>query len=268
VEPLTLHPAHLLRTHHTPLLRLAFGSAIALAWILDRAHHLSHDPTALLCHMGTLLASFIIGSAILSEGIPPSALHYLHATNLFIFAARLHSLHSKWADFQLHRWAWLDEDSPPLLLPSSITHSALFIDARPTNDTLAADSLPPGEPSVDVAVGPEVAAIRFAGICATALGALGRAAISSYGQGIHFWSSARMLAVFNALVLLTTVGLLWWHDAPPTYPPTDGPMAEPLLLAGWLLLLAIVFGPRTRRRVARLLGLRPAHALRAGFDAA
>ena len=242
-----------------PVLRLAFGSAIALAWILDRAHHLSHrDPTALLCHMGTFLATFVIGSAILSDGIPPSALNYLHATNLLICAARLHSLYSKWADFQLHRWAWLDEDSPLLILPSALDISATFT----SNDTLPAEPPHPGEPSIEVdAVGPEVAAIRLAGICATALGALGRAALSSYGRGRYFWSSARMLAVFNALVLLTTVGLLWWHEAPPTYPPTDGPMAEPLLLAGWLLLLAIVFGPRTRRRVARLCGLRPADLL-------
>ena len=267
-----LHPTHLLDAHYTTIVRRSFISCVLLAWVLDYAHRLAHDSSVLLMiYMGITLAAFVIGSAIFPEGeMPTSAMRYLHATNACIVAARLHSVQSKFHDFQMRHGSQPSHGArlePPPLAVLSAPANGLWS----SNGTrLLAESTPGDEPSLGVApevdrhaASAEVAAIRLAFLCASALGAVGRAALSSYGQGYYFWCAGRLLAVFNALVLLACVGLLWWYEAPPVYPPTDGSVAEPILLAGWLLLLAAGFGPRTRSRVARLVGLR--HADLMGF---
>ena len=92
--------------------------------------------------------------------------------------------------------------------------------------------------------------IRRAALIASVLGAVARALVASLSRGRLFWHSCRLLAVYNAVVLLAVVCALWTAERPATYPPADTKLTESLALVCSLIFQACAFTPRNRRRLA------------------
>ena len=92
--------------------------------------------------------------------------------------------------------------------------------------------------------------IRHATLVASLLGAVARAVAISLSRGRLFWPSNRLLAAYNGVLLLVVDAALWSVERPSSYPPTDTPLAESLVVACSFLVQACVFTPRNRRRLA------------------
>ena len=92
--------------------------------------------------------------------------------------------------------------------------------------------------------------IRHATLIASLLGAVARAVAISLSRGRLFWPSNRLLAAYNGVLLLVVDAALWSVERPSSYPPTDTPLAESLVVACSFLVQACVFTPRNRRRLA------------------
>ena len=91
-----------------------------------------------------------------------------------------------------------------------------------------------------------------------------------YDRGAIFWPALRAVGFFNSAILFTLILVLWWHEAPATYPPADGTLGEGLAVAASQLVYAFVMNWTVRHRIAsaagRLVRGRSMQSARAGWS--
>lgn len=87
-------------------------------------------------------------------------------------------------------------------------------------------------------------------LCASCFGAVVRAAASSCSHGTLFWWSNRVFSVYQAVILLVTIGVLHVTENPPLYPPNDVPLQDAFAMPAALVCCACFTAPRIRQKIA------------------